>query len=152
MSDFNPQKLSVNLMAPATFARPVEGRKYTLTHSDVTGELFLDIGYRYNMQAVNPQMRDEVLAEWKRNVRGQFILEGTVYVDGGEYSSTAAGRRFNIFKQEMATALKGMVYGDRPFFAHVSLLLDAPIYIYFRSSYSPYRQVVYYGTPRQYVV
>ncbi|MFS0576253.1 staygreen family protein [Sporosarcina sp. 179-K 3D1 HS] len=27
-------------MPPATFAQPVEGRKYTLTHSDRTAELF----------------------------------------------------------------------------------------------------------------
>lgn len=40
MSVFDPQKLSVNLMPPATFVQLVKGRKYTLTHSDLTGEYF----------------------------------------------------------------------------------------------------------------
>lgn len=151
MSDFNPQKLSVNLIAPATFTQPVEGRKYTLTHSDTTAELFLAIGYMYNMQAVNPQMRDEVLAEWKKDVNGRLYLAGTAYVDGGEFSSSAAGKRFNIFMKEMATALKGIVYGDRPFYARYPLLLDASIFIHYVSSYPQYRRVFYYGTPRQYL-
>lgn len=149
MSDFNPQKLSVKLISP--FTQPVEGRKYTLTHSDITAQLFLDIGYMYNIQAVNPQMRDEVLAEWKRDVNLRFKLVGTAYVDGGEFSPSEAGMRLNIFKREMATALKGIVYGDRPFYAHYPLLLDAPIYIHYMSSYPHYRQILYYGTPRYYL-
>ncbi|MGA4718603.1 staygreen family protein [Fictibacillus nanhaiensis] len=63
MSAFNPQKLSIKLIPPTTFIQPVEGRKYTLTHSDITAELFLDIGYMYNYKSINPVMRDEVLVE-----------------------------------------------------------------------------------------
>jgi len=123
MSEFDPHKLTVNLLTPATFAQPVEGRKYTLTHSDITGQLFLDIGYMYNMQAVNPQMRDEVLAEWKKDVNGHLTLAGTAYVDGGEYSSSTAGIRFNIFMKEIDTAISGIVYGDRPFYARYHFFL-----------------------------
>src|SRR5690606_15213991 len=151
MSEFDPHKLTVNLLTPATFAQPVEGRKYTLTHSDITGQLFLDIGYMYNMQAVNPQMRDEVLAEWKKDVNGHLTLAGTAYVDGGEYSSSAAGIRFKIFMKEMDTAISGIVYGDRPFYARYPLLRDAPIFIHYVSNYPQYRQVLYYGTLRQYL-
>ena len=53
-------------MPPATSAQPLEGRKYTLTHSDVTAELFLDIGYVYNYEVVNCEMRDEVLAKMEK--------------------------------------------------------------------------------------
>ncbi|WP_238457925.1 staygreen family protein [Alkalihalobacterium alkalinitrilicum] len=66
MSSFDPQKLSVNFNPPASTVQPVETRKYTLTHSDDTGELFLDIGYVYNYAAIDCQMRDEILAEWKK--------------------------------------------------------------------------------------
>ncbi|WP_040949721.1 staygreen family protein [Gorillibacterium massiliense] len=151
MPDFNPRKLSVNLIPPATFTQPAEGRKYTLTHSDNTGQLFLDIGYKYNLQAVNPQMRDEVLAEWKKDVNGYSNLIGSAHVDGGEFSLSAAGVRLRIFMREMTTALKGIVYGDRPFYAHYPHLLDAPIFIHYRSSYPQYSQILYYGTPRQYL-
>lgn len=69
MSVFNPEKLTVKLISPATFAQPVVGRKYTLTHSDITADIFLDIGYVYNYKSINPNMRDEVLAKWKKDTQ-----------------------------------------------------------------------------------
>ncbi|MFS0576252.1 staygreen family protein [Sporosarcina sp. 179-K 3D1 HS] len=105
----------------------------------------------YNYQSINPIMRDEVLAEWKIDVHGCLNLIGTAYVDGGEFSRKVAETRFTIFKKEMATALNGIVYGDRPFYIHYPFLVDAPIYIYYLSSYPQYRHVAFYGTPRQYL-
>lgn len=151
MSVFDPQKLSVNLIPPAASSQPLEGRKYTLTHSDVTAQLFLDIGYVYNYAAINPTMRDEVLAEWTRVSHGHFSLIGSAHVDGGEFDRKAAELRFRVFHQEMDTALHGMVYGDRPFYVHYPSLLDAPIFIHYLSAYPEFRQVSYYGTPRQYL-
>jgi len=151
MSIFNPQQLIINLIPPASSARPVEGRRYTLTHSDITAELFLDIGYVYNYKSINPKMRDEVLAEWRKDKHGRLSLVGIAYVDGGEFSQTVAGTRFAIFKKEMATALKGIIYGDRPFYANYPFLLNAPIYIHYLSVYPQYSQFFYYGTPRQYL-
>ena len=55
MSSFDPRKLSVSHLSPADTAQPLEGRKYTLTHSDRTAELFLDIGYVFNFEAINPK-------------------------------------------------------------------------------------------------
>lgn len=42
--DFNPEKLEVNFMPPATSTSPIKNRKYTLTHSDETAMMFLDVG------------------------------------------------------------------------------------------------------------
>jgi hypothetical protein len=151
MSVFSPQKLSVNLIQPATFARPVEGRKYTLTHSDITAELFLGIGYVYNDKSIDPKKHDEVLAEWKKDSHGRVSLLGGVYVDGGEFSQKIARNRFGIFKKEMATALKGIVYGDQPFYVYYPFLLNAPIFIHYLSIYPEFRQIIYYGTPRQHL-
>ncbi|MFD2444104.1 staygreen family protein [Bacillus sp. CGMCC 1.16607] len=151
MSVFNPQKLSVKLIPPTTFNHPVEGRKYTLTHSDITAELFLDIGYMYNYKSINPKMRDELLAEWKKDAHGRLNIVGKAYVDGGEFSQKVADIRYKIFKKEMATALNGIVYGDLPFYIQHPVLLDSPIFIHFLSTYPQYRQVAFYGTPRQYL-
>lgn len=151
MSDFNPHKLMVKLIPPATSLEPLQGRKYTLTHSDITADLFLDIGYVYNTEAINWVMRDEVLAEWTKDQQNHFNLTGKVYVDGGEFGKNISDIRFSIFKKEMDTALKGIVYGDQSFYKIYPLLLDAPIYIYFESTYPQYRQIIYYGTPRQYL-
>ena len=46
--EFTPDKLEITLIDPVTENGPVEDRKYTLTHSDETGMLFLDIGNVYN--------------------------------------------------------------------------------------------------------
>ena len=151
MSVFDPQKLSVKLIPPTTFSQPVEGRKYTLTHSDSTAELFLDIGSVYNYTSINPIMRDEVLAEWKKDSHSRLFLIGKAYVDGGEFTQKVADTRFNVFKKEMATALSGIVYGDRPFYINYPFLVDAPIFIRYFSSYPQYSQIAFYGTPRQYL-
>ena len=50
--EFTPDKLEITLIDPVTENGPVEGRKYTLTHSDETGMLFLDIGNVYNYSAI----------------------------------------------------------------------------------------------------
>lgn len=151
MSVFDPNKLTINLIPPATSSHPVNGRKYTLTHSDSTAELFLDIGYVYNYKSINPQMRDEVLAEWKKDSHSCFRLIGWAYVDGGEFSQKVAGNRFNIFKKEMDTALKGIIYGDRPLFTNYPFLLDAPLYIHYLSTFPQFQQIAYLGTPRTYL-
>ncbi|OZM55800.1 hypothetical protein CIB95_15295 [Lottiidibacillus patelloidae] len=151
MSTFNPQKPSVKIIPPATKVQPLIGRKYTLTHSDTTGQLFSSIGYDYDFAAIDQKMRDEVLAEWKRDVRGFFYLAGKVRVDGKDKNKSASKVRFNIFRKEMDTALKGIIYSDQPFFAAYPLLLDAPIYIYFDSIFPEYNQVFYFGTVMKYL-
>ncbi|MDX1771718.1 MAG: staygreen family protein, partial [Planococcaceae bacterium] len=92
------------------------------------------------------------LGEWKKDEQSQFTLMGKAYVDGGEFGETIAGIRFNIFKKEMVTALKGIVNGDLQFYKNYPTLLDAPIFIYFESTYPKYQQVFFYGTPRQYLL
>ena len=151
MSSFNPQKLSVTLIPPATFASPIEGRKYTLTHSDMTAELFLAIGYGYNYESINWKMRDEVLANWVKDSQGRLLLIGKAHVDDDRLNEQASHVRFSIFKKEMDTAVKGIVYGDRLFFAHYPPLLDAPIYIHYDSVFPQFNQTLNYGTPRHYV-
>ncbi|MEW8972212.1 MAG: staygreen family protein, partial [Mesobacillus sp.] len=84
MSKFKPEKLKVTFIPPATAFVLIDGRKYTLTHSDITGELFLSIGNVYDYQAINYEMRDEVLADWI-TINGEYLLYGKVYISNGEY-------------------------------------------------------------------
>lgn len=151
MSAFNPEKLFVRIMPPADSSQPINRRKYTLTHSDTTAQIFLDIGYVYNDEAINKTMRDEVLAEWRRTGYGGFNLIGKAYVDDGEFSQDAAKLRLNTFKKEMDTAITAMVYGDLPFLSRYPALLDAPICIQYESSFPQFKQAYYYGTARKYL-
>ena len=58
---FTPDKLEVSFIDPVTLYNPINGRMYTLTHSDDTGVLFLTIGIEYDYDAINQDLRDEVL-------------------------------------------------------------------------------------------
>lgn len=151
MSVFDPSKLSITYLAPATPFRPVECRKYTLTHSDTTGQLFLAIGCEYDYKAINHKFRDEVLAEWIPKM-GVFTLCGRVYISGGEFDERYSHVRFMIFKRELELALKAIVYGDQTFYSYFPWLLDSPIYIHFESVYPQFNQIIYYGTPRQHLM
>ncbi|MFC7686591.1 staygreen family protein [Ureibacillus sp. GCM10028918] len=147
--DFIPQDLMVRFILPASPIEPIKERKYTLTHSDETGQLFLDIGIDFNYEAINLALRDEVVAQWQND--WQYCLMGKVYVDGGEYTEEEANKRYNQFIKHLDEALKAIVFGDRLFLSNYPLLLDAPIYIFFRSSYPQFRKLVDYGTPKQYL-
>ncbi|TWI59652.1 staygreen family protein [Halalkalibacter nanhaiisediminis] len=59
MSTFNSEKLSVEYMEGIAARKPVMPRRYTLTHSDLTGELFLTIGINYAWGKIN-SLRDEI--------------------------------------------------------------------------------------------
>ena len=63
--NFDSNKLETTFIHPATNTVPINDRKYTLTHSDTTGMLFLDIGIIYNFAAINQELRDEVLGKLK---------------------------------------------------------------------------------------
>ncbi|WP_349407915.1 staygreen family protein [Pseudalkalibacillus sp. SCS-8] len=151
MSTFDPQKLSTTFLPPVNPFWPRVGRKYTLTHSDITGELFLTVGCVYDYESIDQKMRDEVLAEWLRDRQGRYYLSGEVYVDGGEFSKEVAEMRFKIFQREMGTALKGMLYGDKSFLSNYPYLLDAPISITFKTTFPSFSRTLSFGTLRDYI-
>ena len=85
MDHLNPDKLHVDFIDGANPDGPIIPRTYTLTHSDMTGDLFLTNSQRYNFPQVSGLytrlMRDEVLAKWDIN-EGVF-LHIHCHVSGG---------------------------------------------------------------------
>ncbi|WP_210366839.1 staygreen family protein [Bacillus sp. REN3] len=150
MNKFKPEKLAVKLIPPATPFEPVDRRKYTLTHSDQTGELFLSIGAAFDDNAINFLIRDEVLAEWTTR-EGEYLLYGKAHISNGEYDLNMSKIRHLIFKKEMDLALTALIYGDKSLFTNYPWLLDAPIYIQFQSVFPEFNETIYYGTPRNYL-
>lgn len=59
----NTEKLSVDFIGEVMPTGPMIPRRYTLTHSDQTGELFLTIGSIYAKDKITAN-RDEVIGEW----------------------------------------------------------------------------------------
>lgn len=147
MKKLNPSKLSVEFRAGVTPVEPVTGRKYTLTHSDTTAELFLTIGPSYAYDKIN-KMRDEVLAKW-RMYNGYPLLHIYVYVDGQSGHDKAAIRNL-IFRRELPLALEAIRYGDNRFFLYHPELDNAPIWIYFDSINPNYDRFENWGTPSDY--
>jgi hypothetical protein len=103
-----------------------------LTHSDITGELFLS-GCVYDYESINQQMRDEVITEWKRDRYVRYFLSGEAYVDDGEFSKEVSEVRLTSSKRKWQEC----------FMEIDSLLPTIPSYIQFHSIYPEYKQTFY---------
>lgn len=147
MKRLNPDKLHVEFRTGVTMTEPVIGRKYTLTHSDITADIFLTIGLQFAYDKVNV-MRDEVLAEWRTN-NGFPFLYVYVYVDG-QFGPAVSAVRNAIFRRELPLALEAIRYGDRRFFAAHPEFDNAPVWIHFDSTNPEYNRFENWGTPNDY--
>lgn len=146
MGRLNPEKLHVEFRPVVTTTKPILGRKYTLTHSDITAELFLTIGLQFAYDKIT-SMRDEVIAEWKISNCGLFLY---VYVYVGDYGPAMNALRNTIFRRELPLALEAIVYGDKMFFKTKPALTNAPIWIKFDSTDPTYNRFEYWGTAMDY--
>lgn len=152
MSRLRPGKLHVRFVAPAGPEGPGLPRRYTLTHSDATGDLFLTIGPEVDRKQISSWttrfMRDEVLAEWDQTEEGA-VLRVYCHVCGGLVLGTA-GWRYSIFRHELPLVLEAFRFGDRYLFEAQPDLDEAPILVHFRSTRRRYRRVERWGTPSEY--
>jgi hypothetical protein len=152
MKRLNTNKLYVNDLTGATAGITSLPRRYTLTHSDLTGDLFLTIGDNYDKKQISGLytrlMRDEVLAELVSN---NDRLEFRVYchVSGGLVLGTAKLRTY-IFHLELPLVMQAIRYGDRNLFETNPNLDQTPVNVYFRSNNIRYNQVENWGTMFQY--
>ena len=150
MPKLNPENLSVTFVPPVTKTYPIRFRKYTLTHSDTTGELFLTIGPEFDFEKINPVTRDEVLAQWGLLNPGIYTLQAFVYVGNTNYDIAQA--RYNIFKRELPLALEALMYGDKEFFKAHPELLGTPITVRFISSFPQFNRTEFYNRPIDYLI
>jgi hypothetical protein len=147
LEKLNPKMLHVNFGVGTDETKPIIPRKYTLTHSDESGELFLTIAARYDYGKIT-DMRDEVLAEWTM-VNNEYALLVNVMVDK-ENNPVMSAVRNSIFTKELPLALQAIRYGDREFFVRNSYLDKAPIYVKFNSVYPLFNRLELWGTPSDY--
>ena len=135
MDRLNIDKLhtTYTLADPNSLSLP---RRYTLTHSDLTGEMFLSIGDNYNFDQISGLydrlMRDEILAELNNSDCG---LAYTLYchVSGGFCFGTAS-MRYRIFKSELKLVLEAIRYGDRILLDKMPEVKSASVFVKFRST------------------
>jgi len=146
MGNLNPEKLFVEFRQGVTPIEPIIRRRYTLTHSDITAELFLTIGEEFALDKIN-EMRDEVIAEWRENKKGYYFFV-YLYVDGK--NNFIAKIRDNIFRRELPLALEAIRYGDSKFFQVHKELDHVPIIIKFYSPIQEYNSLENWGSFSQY--
>ncbi|UCC19536.1 MAG: staygreen family protein [Promethearchaeota archaeon] len=137
MTNFNPEKLHVLHQIPNEFNKVIIPRKYTLTHSDSTGDLFLTIGKDYDIDQISNLytrfMRDEVIAEWlpKNN---HYELHLYVHVSGGLIFGWAR-LRDKIFRNHLPLVLQTIVFGDKKLFEEFPSLKESQIFVHFKSTH-----------------
>jgi hypothetical protein len=152
MQRLNPEKLHVTYLTGATPDKLIVPRRYTLTHSDTTGKLFLSIGSEYDTKKTSRLytrlMRDEVLAELSHN-NDNFTLRVYCHVSGGFVFGTAKFRN-SIFRSELPLVLEAIRYGDKALFEKNPELDHIPVYIHFHSDKRLYNVVEQWTTLNAY--
>jgi hypothetical protein len=152
MSRLDPRKLHVQFAAGVTAEGPLSARRYTLTHSDSTGDLFLTVAPEVDKKQISGWytrlMRDEVVAEWQEGAEGS-ALHVFCHVSGGLVFGSA-GIRYGIFQRELPLVLEAFRWGDATLFETRPELDRAPIWIHFRSTDRRYHKTERWGTPGDY--
>lgn len=149
MREFDPSKVNTEYRDNITYTSPIEGRKYTITHSDFTAELFVTIGLKYAEDKINPT-RDEVLMEITK-LRDENIFYGEVVVDAEGIKGNSKIRN-EIFIREMPTALKAIRYADDKLFEEYPDLDKNYIYIKFKSTNPKYNKLRCFGNMGRYKI
>ena len=152
MSRLNPDKLHVRFHGNASPEGPLFPRRYTLTHSDVTGDLFLGIGMDYDRRAISGWytrlMRDEVLAEWLEGDQGT-ALHVYCHVSGGVAFGSAAWRN-EILHYHLPQVLQAFRYGDQVLVGATPGMDQAQVFVHFRSRQARYHRVEAWGVLADY--
>ena len=112
---FDASRLHVKFAEGTSPEGPLAPRRYTLTHSDMTGELFLSIGPDYDRRALRALQvrleRDEVLAEWLRTAEGPQ-LDLQMAAQGGVPLFGTGTMRCDIFRHYRPVVLGAIRHGD----------------------------------------
>jgi hypothetical protein len=147
MTELNPAKLHVVYKNSIETNKLVIPRRYTLTHSDTTGDLFLTIGVNYDYEQISgfytKLMRDEVLAEWEEK-DNQFQLHIYLHVSGG-FCFGWAGMRDKIFRHHLPLVLQVIKYGEKKLFENMPSLNYSKIIVHFQSNRKKYNKVENFG-------
>ena len=147
MRELHPEKLHVTYQE-GTLAKELSlPRRYTLTHSDFSGDLFLTIGSEYDRRQISGLytrlMRDEVLAELRRE-GSETILHVYCHVSGGIVLGSAAGRN-EILHYHMRLVLEALRYGERELVSSNPDLNRSAVKVHFASNLKKYDCVEEWG-------
>lgn len=151
MSNLNPNKLHVKFdeIEEDDFSLP---RKYTLTHSDQTGDLFLTVSKNYDKKQISNLytkfMRDEVLGEWKINDETQE-LHLYFHISGG-FIFGWAKLRDNIIRSHLKMVFQSIRFGEKKLIEKNPNLDLSPIFAHFKSIRKKFNNIEQFGQLKDY--
>ena len=129
-------------------------RRYTLTHSDTTGDLFLSIDKVYDNIALSNWytrfMRDEVLAEWQEERDNRYLMI-YCHVCGGICFGWASLRN-QILRHELPLAIEAICNGDINFIVKNPTLGEAKIIVNFYATKRKYNKTEHRGKVKDYIL
>ena len=150
MPRLKPEKLHVSILTDEFQRLP---RRYTLTHSDRTGDLYLTIAPEFDKEQITGWytrfMRDEVLSEWQSSEEGP-TLHIYCHVGGGMVFGSVKMREA-IFRREMPLVLEAIRYGDKQFFEKNPDFDNALIIVHYQRSGEDY-MIERFGAPSDYAL
>jgi len=149
MSTIEPNKVNVEYRDNIGGTKPILDRKYTITHSDETGDLYVTIGKSFAQDKIEP-LRDEVLMNFYQQGNRLYLL-GSVLVDS-DNPNFDAKKRTEIFTREMPKALQALRYADKTLFEEIPMLDEIPVYIFFESANPEYSKVQDFGIMKDYII
>ena len=139
MAELDPAKVHVRYLDETDRSDLLLPRRYTLTHSDRTGDRFLTIGRAYDLEQISGGytrfMRDEVLAEWLDESEPR--LNVYFHVSGGLVFGHA-GLRCRIFRSCQRSVLQALRHGDGPLFQKRPDLDERSALVHFLSNRTRY--------------
>lgn len=147
MFELKKDKLKVSFKDNIGKSRPIMPRKYTLTHSDETAELFLSIGNKYDLDKINYSVRDEVLGSWEKDDEYYLLINIEV---GNNNDINSIIKRDEVFRRELPLALTAIVYGDNLFLENNKELYDASVIIKFNCQIKEYDVLEKWGKIKDY--
>lgn len=129
-------------------AAPGVPRCYTLTHSDLTGELYLTIAPTFDQAQISGWytrlMRDEVLAKWERTGE-ELALHVYCHVKGGLVLGSADWREAT-FRRELPLVLEAFRFGDLRLVHSHPEFDRAPVWVHFEGGKPNRGQAELWGT------
>mmetsp|Transcript_26521 Transcript_26521/g.90681 ORF Transcript_26521/g.90681 Transcript_26521/m.90681 type:complete len:186 (+) Transcript_26521:94-651(+) len=124
-------RASVVSSSPEVCSSTCSPRRYTLTHNDFTGELFLTVAEVFNQHQVegwySKLLRDEVLAEW----RGEELCIDLFVEAPCQWWLAPATIRTWIFRRDLPLVLSALRYADSLLLATQPAFLDYPVHVFF---------------------
>ncbi|MCC0629695.1 MULTISPECIES: staygreen family protein [unclassified Clostridioides] len=150
MVNLNANKLNVNMVYPVSATAPIRFRRYTVSYSENTSNIYLTIATYFDTLSIGTVSIDKVYGQWAWVIDNIYDLNLFVFV--GNYPYEIARNRYESFVNVLPIAITSIINGDRIFLISNFYLLNSKITVRFISSHPTLNRTVDYGSIRNFVL